>query len=163
MWACQTGQFQGTPFTPSVESLAEALLEQPRGASAVIAATSEALESISAEIADGLFRAMYATRTHRLGDGLLEGLRQLHDYNANSWELQFYTLFGDPAMVVNPPSATPGADSDEDGMTDAWRPRADSNHSFMTPRSTPMKTASPICRKISERSSRRIPTRTGTA
>jgi hypothetical protein len=120
VWACQTGQFQGTPFTPSVEALAEALLEQPCGASAVIAATSEALESISAEIADGLFRSLYATRTHRLGDGLLEGLRQLHDYNANSWELQFYTLFGDPAMVVNPPSATPGADSDADGMSDAW-------------------------------------------
>ncbi len=120
MWACQTGQFQGTPYTPSVEALAESLLEQPRGATAVIAATTESLESISAQIADGFFRSMYVTRTHRLGDALREGFRQLHDYNANSWELQFYTLFGDPAMVINPPSAMPGADSDADGMSDSW-------------------------------------------
>ncbi|MFO1528395.1 MAG: C25 family cysteine peptidase [Kiritimatiellia bacterium] len=63
MWACQTGQFQGTPNSPAVESLSEAQLEQAHRASAVIAATAEAYELISAQIAEGLLKSMYTTRT----------------------------------------------------------------------------------------------------
>ena len=119
IFACQSGQFQGANFDPTVESLGEGLVEQVHGAVACIAATTEALEIISAEIAHGFYEAALDHRTARLGDALRAGFQRLHVFNYSSPELLFYNLFGDPALVINPITNV-SADSDGDGMLDGW-------------------------------------------
>lgn len=113
IFACQSGHFHGG------ESLTEALLEQSAGAVASIAATTEALEIISAQIAHGFYDSVMNRKTYRLGRALQDGFAKLWAYNFNSPELLFYNLFGDPALVINP-IPDPNADSDGDSMSDGW-------------------------------------------
>ncbi|MFT5122417.1 MAG: hypothetical protein ACI97B_001047 [Verrucomicrobiales bacterium] len=113
IFACQSGHFHAG------ESLTEALVEQRFGAVAAIAATTEALEVVSAQIAHGFYESVMNRKTYRLGRALQDGFTQLWGYNYNSPELLFYNLFGDPALVINPIPG-PNADSDGDGLLDGW-------------------------------------------
>jgi hypothetical protein len=119
VFACQNGQFQGGPFTANVEGLCEALLEQSKGAVATIGASAEALEIGSGVWADGLWSGMLTRRKYRLGDAQRDAWASTFALSPTFSELQFYHLFGDPALVVNPISSA-AADSDSDGMTDGF-------------------------------------------
>jgi hypothetical protein len=118
-FACQNGQFAGSPSPSAVECLAESLLEQPRGAVAVIAAASQAGEAASATWAHGFWRALLTERRYRLGEALPEAWSAVAALGPQTAELGMYTLLGDPALVVHP-VAHPHADSDGDGLPDGW-------------------------------------------
>jgi|GEM_PF-1607277 len=100
------------------ESMSENLTEQANGAVAGFAATSLAIELASAQIARGLSEAWFDERRIRLGDCVLEGLDELHEFNGTSPELQFYALTGDPSMRLN--RSLNSGDSDGDGMPNAY-------------------------------------------
>lgn len=114
VYACSSGSFQ----FPDESSMAENLLLQRNGAVSVFAATSLALEIVSARIAQGFHRGLLSERRHRLGDCLYEGLDELYNWNQNSNELLFYAFLGDPSMIVNP--AASSGDADNDGLPNAY-------------------------------------------
>ena len=114
VFACSSGSF----FFPGLEGMSENLVEQPHGAVACFAASALAAERASAQIAHGLNEAMWERKLHRLGECVRAGLGALHAWNANSPELEYYCLVGDPCLIVNPAPAS--GDADWDGLPNAW-------------------------------------------
>jgi hypothetical protein len=101
MMACRNGALQSPLEGPC---MSEALLNNGLGgASACIGTTSMSTGPSVEAFIHGFMRGAVGTALPRLGDGFLAGLADLNDYNPYTQELQYMNLFGDPAMVVNPP------------------------------------------------------------
>lgn len=103
MLTCFGGLFQSPT---DVKSMVEAFLERPsHGASACIAATAESDEPHNEAFAAGFSRYLFTDKTFppRIGDAFLAGCAKLWELDPSTQELLFLEVFGDPAMIVNPP------------------------------------------------------------
>lgn len=100
MMTCMNGSFQG-----SKEKCLAAwfLATTNHGASACVAASGLASLNAANPFMDGFYGAMLGERRRRIGDALLPGYSSMAGaLGLNVTELQFFELFGDPAMIVNP-------------------------------------------------------------
>ena len=94
IFSCENGSFDD----PSRECLAEALLEQStNGAVAVMAPSSQSVQSHATIVAHGFFRS-FTNQADRLGDSMQSGLAELWTTNVFFTELFSYGILGDPAV-----------------------------------------------------------------
>ena len=100
MLTCANGDFQD----PNRPCLVETFLKNANsGASACLASTGLATLDSGQHLASGFYRSMLTDRHRRIGDSLLPAYTALYLQSGNTRELLSFELFGDPAMVVNPP------------------------------------------------------------
>ena len=95
---------------PTVESLAESLLWNPRGGAVAVLAPSsltlpDSQSSLSGALAQGIISPpgdiAHAGDASRLGDVILQAWRQVPSDDAHSLDvMQTFMLFGDPALVI---------------------------------------------------------------
>ena len=97
---CENGDFDD----PLKECLGERLLERAnRGAIAVAAAAAPSIQDAAEYFADGFYEALVNTNQyHRLGDIMSAAHLNLWSLYPTASELYFYSLLGDPGLVVNP-------------------------------------------------------------
>jgi hypothetical protein len=101
MVACRNGALQNPVDGPC---MMEALMQNRRGgASACFGTTAISFGPSSTTFTQGVLGEIVKNKAVRLGDGFLEGIAALYTYNPSTQELLYMNLFGDPAMVVNPP------------------------------------------------------------
>lgn len=100
MMTCANGAFHST----QVRCLAEWFLGGTvHGASACVAASGLASLNAGEPFMDGFYSTLLGERRRRIGDALLPAYSALATaLGVSSTELQFFELFGDPAMIVNP-------------------------------------------------------------
>jgi hypothetical protein len=86
------------------ECLAEVFLQLPdHGAIGFIAGTALSQDAAASEIALGFYDGLLNQQVRTLGDAMLEGYLQAFALGFDTApELQFYQIFGDPGLIVNP-------------------------------------------------------------
>ena len=100
MLTCRSGAFDD----PTVECLAEALVERNgHGAVAAVAASALSIEAAAEVFANGFYEALVKpTQTRTVGGMMNAGLLKLWTVSPLSDELLFYEIFGDPALMMKP-------------------------------------------------------------
>lgn len=100
MMTCLNGSFQGSRDRCLVSSF---LAATNHGASACVAASGLASLLAAEPFMDGFYKTMLGDRCRRIGDSLLPAYSAMSTNTGfNASELQFFELFGDPAMIINP-------------------------------------------------------------
>lgn len=100
MMTCLNGSFQGSKDRCLVSAF---LAATNHGASACVAASGLASLIAAEPFMDGFYRTLLGDRCRRIGDSLLPAYSSMSTNTGfNASELQFFELFGDPAMIVNP-------------------------------------------------------------
>lgn len=100
MVTCQNGAFYG-----STDCLVESLMNYSgKGASACLASTGLLSLPAGEVISSGFYDGLLKDRVRYLGDAVEQAYMALaEDMGFQSAELNYFQLFGDPAMEVNPP------------------------------------------------------------
>ncbi|HMP73476.1 MAG TPA: C25 family cysteine peptidase, partial [Kiritimatiellia bacterium] len=99
VFSCQVARFTD----PAEESLGEELLQRfNRGASVVMGPTDLAINLYSERVARGFVRGLAVNKDRHVGEAWQRGMLELFNYNPNASEMRFYSILGDPALVVNP-------------------------------------------------------------
>lgn len=100
--ACSTGAFQKDSL-----SISEALILNPNGAVAVVASTSQIANYSSKRIANGYFGGSFGEQAATLGAAVWRGRKELFNSAEGNQALQYFTLIGDPALIINSHEPTP--------------------------------------------------------
>jgi hypothetical protein len=97
IFTCQNGGFQD----PVIKTLVESLLFEPAAASAVFAPTAASIQARAALLAEGFYGSFTNPATLRLGDAAEAAFLHLWGQQPYARELLFYTIFGDPALLLD--------------------------------------------------------------
>jgi len=98
---CDTGKFTH-PFGTSI---AETLTGSPNGASALsFACTASSIDKWNYELGQIMFDEQFNKNTHRIGDLVVSSLYRLNVDEQSEYIYQTYTIFGDPALVMQYPT-----------------------------------------------------------
>ena len=84
--------------------MAEVFLKRPdHGAIGFIAGTALSQDASASEIAHGFYYGLLNQQAETLGDAMMQGYLSAFAMGFETApELQFYQIFGDPGLIVNP-------------------------------------------------------------
>lgn len=103
IFSCQNGSF----VERETNSLSEAFIEVPKGASTVFSPTALSSQVFADKIAAGFMNSYASTKRRYLGDVAFDAYLNLWSLNTTASELLTYQVLGDPGLIVNKPGTLP--------------------------------------------------------
>jgi len=103
IFSCQNGSF----VERETNSLSEAFIELPKGASSVFSPTALSSQVFADKMAAGFMNSYASDKRRYLGDVAFDAYLNLWSLNTTASELLTYQVLGDPALIVNRPGTLP--------------------------------------------------------
>ncbi len=94
VFTCQVGAFH----EPDRVSLVEAIIGSRGAGSSAFAPSALSVQARGEYLANGFYQALAIDRVETLGEAAERAFLSLYGFNTSAAELQFYTIFGDPAL-----------------------------------------------------------------